>query len=259
MKQTQPPFGASLFRLFALVAVAGCMQTASAGELKISCGVAVNKTILSKVKAKFEQETGHHIIVVSDMERDGTFQYYQHLESGKSEVGITSGGMPDIKKTLMEAGVSEAAASKLAFRTIFNDIMKIFASPKAGVSTLSEDQVIKVFSGEITNWKLVGGADFPIRVVYLPAYGSTNNFFKRVMVKMKEFPSDSIKVDSVSELITNVARSTGHVAFATSTVDIQTAVEIKTPHPIGRPITAFTIGKPSQLTEQFFKYVQAIK
>jgi phosphate transport system substrate-binding protein len=48
---------------------------------------------------------------------------------------------------------------------VFRQPAVFFAHKSAGVKTLTSDQLVKIFSGTVTNWRDVGGAELRIRVV----------------------------------------------------------------------------------------------
>jgi len=54
------------------------------------------------------------------------------------------------------------------------------------VENLSKDQVQDIFSGDITNWKDVGGIDLPIMVVVPGQDTAANKNFRRQIMKHKE-------------------------------------------------------------------------
>lgn len=56
-------------------------------------------------------------------------------------------------------------ASGLIYRPVAILPSAIFVNTNAGVSSLTTKQLANVFTGQITNWKEVGGADLRIRVV----------------------------------------------------------------------------------------------
>ncbi|MBI5420021.1 MAG: PhnD/SsuA/transferrin family substrate-binding protein [Deltaproteobacteria bacterium] len=78
------------------------------------------------------------------------------------DIGVTSRGFSPEKK-----------GSNLSYVPYAFDGVAFYASNDAKVRALSLDQVRKILSGRITNWKEVGGADREIRVLDRPVYSST--------------------------------------------------------------------------------------
>jgi len=61
------------------------------------------------------------------------------------------------------------------------DGIAVVVNPKNAVVDLTKDQVVKIFKGEITNWKSVGGADKQIVVVSREAGSGTRGAFEELL------------------------------------------------------------------------------
>lgn len=61
------------------------------------------------------------------------------------------------------------------------DGIAVILHPDNTVKNLSKDQILKIFSGEITNWKDVGGKDAPIVVVSREEGSGTRGAFEEII------------------------------------------------------------------------------
>lgn len=87
----------------------------------------------------------------------GTHGAYMNLIEGKSDVIIASRDISrNEKASAAELGV-ELETAPLAI-----DALVFIVNPKNPVKNLTADQVRKIYTGEITNWKEVGGVDHAI-------------------------------------------------------------------------------------------------
>ena len=87
----------------------------------------------------------------------GTHEAYMNLIEGKTDVIIASRDISRNEKTsAVELGV-ELETAPLAI-----DALAFIVNPKNPVKNLTSDQVRKIYTGEITNWKEVGGVDHAI-------------------------------------------------------------------------------------------------
>ena len=87
----------------------------------------------------------------------GTHGAYMNLIEGKTDVIIASRDISrNEKASAAELGV-ELETSPLAI-----DALVFIVNPKNPVKNLTSDQVRKIYTGEITNWKEVGGVDHAI-------------------------------------------------------------------------------------------------
>ena len=87
----------------------------------------------------------------------GTHDAYMNLLEGKTDVIIASRDISrNEKASSAELGV-ELETAPLAI-----DALVFIVNPKNPVKNLTADQVRKIYTGEITNWKEVGGVDHTI-------------------------------------------------------------------------------------------------
>mgnify|MGYP002523302792 FL=1 len=87
----------------------------------------------------------------------GTHEAYMNLMEGKTDVIIASRDISRNEKTSSaELGV-ELETAPLAI-----DALVFIVNPKNPVKNLTSDQVRKIYTGEIRNWKEVGGVDHAI-------------------------------------------------------------------------------------------------
>jgi len=87
----------------------------------------------------------------------GTHGAYTNLIEGKSDVIIAS---RDISRN--EKAAAESLGVELETAPLAIDALVFIVNPKNPVRNLTSDQVRKIYTGEITNWKEVGGVDHTI-------------------------------------------------------------------------------------------------
>ena len=87
----------------------------------------------------------------------GTHGAYMNLIEGKSDVIIASRDISRNEKASAEELGVELETAPLAI-----DALVFIVNPKNPVKNLTADQVRKIYTGEITNWKEVGGVDHAI-------------------------------------------------------------------------------------------------
>jgi phosphate transport system substrate-binding protein len=103
------------------------------------------------------------------------------------EIGMSSRNLKSAEK---EWGLTE--------HVIAYDGIDIVVHPENPVADLTSDQVNKIFKGEITNWKEVGGNDQEILVVSREAGSGTRGAFEELL-KLQEKNADGKKVSIVVE------------------------------------------------------------
>ena len=87
----------------------------------------------------------------------GTHGAYTNLLEGKSDVIIAS---RDISRN--EKAAADELGVELETAPLAIDALVFIVNPKNSVKNLTADQIRKIYTGEITNWKEVGGVDHAI-------------------------------------------------------------------------------------------------
>lgn len=87
----------------------------------------------------------------------GTHGAYENLIEGRTDVIIASRDISRNEKASAEDLGVELETAPLAI-----DALVFIVNPKNPVKNLTSDQVRKIYTGEITNWKEVGGVDHTI-------------------------------------------------------------------------------------------------
>ena len=87
----------------------------------------------------------------------GTHEAYMNLMEGKTDVIIAS---RDISRN--EKASSKELGVELETAPLAIDALVFIVNPRNPVKNLTSDQVRKIYTGEITNWKEVGGVDHAI-------------------------------------------------------------------------------------------------
>lgn len=87
----------------------------------------------------------------------GTHGAYENLIESKTDMIIAS---RDISRNELKS--ANDAGIKIITKPLAIDALVFIVNPKNPVRNLSSDQVRKIYTGEITNWKEVGGVDHTI-------------------------------------------------------------------------------------------------
>ncbi len=112
------------------------------------------------------------------------------LSGGGSAIGIEAliNNETDIANSSREMKASEIARAKQngvnPIPIMFSvDALAIITHSKLGVDSLSTDQLMQIFSGEITNWKSIGGPDLPIVIYGRDSLSGTYSYLKDKFIR----------------------------------------------------------------------------
>ncbi len=153
---------------------------------------------------------------------------------------------------------------------IGKDSVAIVVHPSNPVSELTMEQVSKIFSGEITNWKEVGGADEGIRVITREEGSGTREVFEKFVMKPseKEIAGKASVKPSNGEVRATVSgdeNSIGYISLgyvdpsvkAVKIDGVEATVEnvLSDKYPIVRTLYLITKGEPGELEKAFIDFV----
>ncbi|MFP5113766.1 phosphate ABC transporter substrate-binding protein [Bacillaceae bacterium C204] len=148
--------------------------------------------------------------------------------------------------------------------------MTAAVNPKVGIKDIKKEDLIKVFTGKITNWKELGGADQKIVLVNRPDSSGTRAVFNKFALDGAT-PAEGITEDSsntVKKIINETDGAIGYLAFSYFTDESVTPLAIDGVEPTAEnvqtgefPVWAYqhsyTKGEPNELSKAFFDYLMS--
>jgi len=123
--------------------------------------------------------------IVVDVNTASSGAAVYRLMNGYSDIASTA---RELYRTHAEYGFYQVAFCR--------DPLAVITRPECGVESLTEEQLRAIFSGDIRNWKAVGGADLPIRVIVPGTETAANKNFRRQVMKLAEIRYDFMTYDS---------------------------------------------------------------
>ena len=124
------------------------------------------------------------------------------VTNGTADIGNSSRSLKDEEKA---AGVVE--------NVVAIDGIAVCVDPANEVADLTKEQLTNIYSGTVTNWKEVGGADEPIIVIGREAGSGTRGAFEE-LVDLKDACKYANELDSTGAVIAKVASTPGAIGYA---------------------------------------------
>ena len=124
------------------------------------------------------------------------------VQEGTCDIGLSSRALKDEEKA---AGLQETV---LAY-----DGIAIIVHPDNPVSDLTLDQIAKLYTGEITNWKDVGGNDAAVVLIGREAASGTRDGFESI-TGTKEKCQYRQELTSTGDVITAVSQNPDAIGYA---------------------------------------------
>lgn len=124
------------------------------------------------------------------------------VTAGRCDIGLSSRALKDDEKS---KGLKET--------TLALDGIAIIVNPQNSVSNLSLDDITKIYKGEVTNWKDVGGSDGEIVLIGREASSGTRDGFESI-TKTKDKCQYRQELTSTGDVITAVSQNPNAIGYA---------------------------------------------
>ena len=131
---------------------------------------------------------------------------------GSCDIGLASRDLTDDEKS-----------SGLTQTTIAVDGIAMIVNPDNGVDDLTIDQIAQIYTGQITNWKDVGGSDGDIVVIGREAASGTRDGFETI-TDTKDKCKYAQELTSTGDVIQTVAGNPNAIGYA-SLADLNDSVK----------------------------------
>ncbi|MBQ7796114.1 MAG: phosphate ABC transporter substrate-binding protein [Lachnospiraceae bacterium] len=193
------------------------------------------------------------------VEFTGSSAGIESVLSGKCDIGNSSRNLKDEEKS---AGAVE--------NIVAIDGIAVALDTNNTVTDLTKDQLTAIYTGEIKNWKDLGGQNMPIVVVGREAGSGTRSAFEEIL-KIEEQCAYANELDSTGAVMAKVASTPGAIGYVSlDAVDDSViaanlegveanAENIKAgDYFLSRPFVMATNGEidtQSDLVKTFFEYV----
>lgn len=124
------------------------------------------------------------------------------VSEGRCDIGLSSRALKDDEK-----------ASGLKETILAYDGIAIIVNPQSKVEDLTVEQIKKIYTGEITNWSEVGGADGEIVLIGREAGSGTRDGFESI-TDTKDKCKYRQELTSTGDVITTVAQNPNAIGYA---------------------------------------------
>ena len=188
----------SLFMVLGILAalLAGCGAKGKA--VSTDGSTSMEKVIGALGEAFMQQNDG----VSFTYNPTGSGSGIQAVSEGRCDIGLSSRALKDEEK-----------ASGLTETVLAYDGIAIIVNPQNPVSDLDLETISKIYTGEITNWKDVGGNDGEIVLIGREAGSGTRDGFESI-TDTKENCKYRQELTSTGDVITTVSQNPNAIGYA---------------------------------------------
>lgn len=185
---------------------------------------------------------------------------------GTADIGMSSRNLKDEEKS---TGIKEYV--------IAYDGIAVAVHPSNQVSDLDIETIQKIFKGEITNWKDIGGEDKEILVISREEGSGTRGAFEEILnLQEKDSSGNTLSIvkkdaliadgnGAVKANISNKENSIGYVSMSylddtvkglkVEGVEATVATVQSEEYKVARPFFMLTMGEESELVKEFLDFI----
>ncbi len=134
------------------------------------------------------------------------------VRQGRCDIGLSSRALK-----------SEETANGLTATVLALDGIALIVNPQNKISDLTMEQIAKIYTGEITNWKHLGGIDSPIILIGREAGSGTREGFESI-TKTENLCRYRQELTSAGDVIATVAQNPNAIGY-TSLASVKESVK----------------------------------
>ncbi|MBW2176055.1 MAG: substrate-binding domain-containing protein [Deltaproteobacteria bacterium] len=187
-----------MFAIMAAVLFGGVDKVTADGMIRYGGSNQIYKAFDSELIQEFTRSTGIQVEAKASSSQSALYR----LSNGNSDIASIA---RKLYRKHEDYGYVQIPFSK--------DPLAVIANCACGADSLSESQVQDIFSGDIANWKEVGGIDVPILVVVPDPDTAANKNFRRQVMKHKEISYTFSAYDSTMAIVAIKSLPVGAVSF----------------------------------------------
>jgi phosphate transport system substrate-binding protein len=262
LKKYAPLVLLSMAILLCVPLSAGAQKTAEGqlnGKLVIA-GASTLAPLIAEIGKRFESL---YPAVRIDVQSGGSSRGVADARQGLADIGMVSRAMKEDERDLSAFPIARDGVAPILHQD----------NP---VQALTDEQVVAIYTGKITNWKTVGGTDAPITVVNKAEGRSTLEVFLQYFKLKNVDVKAQIVIGENEQGVKTVAgnrSAIGYVSIGTAEYDAAHGVPIKLLptggvvastesvgkgiFPLSRPLHIVTRTPPVGLAKAFIDYAQS--
>lgn len=142
------------------------------------------------------------------------------VTGGGSGVGISAllEGTTDIAQASRKIKFDERQKLQAQGKTLKEviaayDALAIIVHPENKVTNLTREQLEGIFTGKITNWKEVGGADMKIVPYSRETSSGTYEFFKESVLKNRNYMNGIMSMPATGAIVQSISQTKGGIGY----------------------------------------------
>lgn len=196
------------------------------------------------------------------VEGGGTATGFKALINGKIDIALASRLIRSLEAQELSKRYGKIGLSFLTAK----DALSIYLNPENPISNLNLEQLRQIFTGQIKNWRDVGGIDTTILAVIRPPTSGTYYYLKEHLLHDSAYSSSAVIIPTTAGIANFVATHInaigyGGLAYGQNVKHCRinnvaaTEEEVrKDRYPLTRYLYLYTVDKPEGAIKNFIDY-----
>jgi len=228
--------------LAAIVAGSAGISAARSDNLVLQGSTTFATGVAQPFAVAVEAQTGHHLEIIPNKSSLGLLALLEH----KADLAMISTTLERETEILRKSDPGLPFQRLKAFE-IARTRAALVIHPDNPVRTARLQDIGKILTGEISNWKQLGGPDLPIRVVAVREGGGVlASVEARLLGAAHISAPDAIRVQVGTQIVRVVAQEPGALGITQlAIVKSSSAVEMITDEPIEQVLSLVSLDDPS--------------
>jgi phosphate transport system substrate-binding protein len=193
------------------------------------------------------------------------------VTGGGSGVGLAAleNGTTDIAQASRSLKMDEKLKLKEKGKTykeviIAYDALAVIVHPSNKVTQLTREQLEGIYTGKLTNWKQVGGADTKIVVYSRETSSGTYEFFKEHVLQNKTYATSALLMPATGAIVQSVSQTKGAIGYVGLAYIEKSVKPIKVSYNQGKTYVAPSVAAAKNKTYPisrplFYYYLTAVE
>lgn len=244
-----------------LFATAALLSMASAQTISIKGSDTLGAKLIPQLAEGFKAAGNKG--VKFEIAAEGSTTAFPALANGTAQIGMSSRKVKDDERTFCRTkGVY------LKEYGICHDMMVVIVNKNSPLAKLTQDQVAKIFTGQIKDWSEIGGAPGKISIYTRNTSSGTYKDWQKMAMGGRDYPSSSLKMAGNEQIAQEVAKNKngiGYVGLAYAKTPGTKAMNIDGVEPVAKNAKNYAYSRLNYLytgekltpeVESFLKYVE---
>jgi phosphate transport system substrate-binding protein len=227
-----------------VLAAALASWTAAADTLVVQGSTTFNRRVMLMHQAAIEVASGQTLTVIANKSTPGLIALFE----GRAQMAMISAPLASEIEELRKLAPAMPTERLHAFEIMATRIA-IAVHPSNPVRQASLEDIKRILLGEITNWKVLGGPDLPIRVALAGGGGIVAVIKSELLEGLPVAAPKVLDASSPEQLVAIMEQSPDVVGFAQlSLVKRRNIPEIVTDRPLQTTLSLVTLDEPTPAT-----------